>query len=503
MRGEQMAEEEKKQAEKTPDQMTAHEYIDATLQPSEGRDEERAKQYKMIAICASLTSITCAIRLEQNKGDEETLKSPLRDNEIRIMNELAGYFKSFNAQPPYINPDDGRSIKLLLLKMMEVAPFVMDELKQTKEEIPLKGDIDLYAVLSLGFRDEADPVARPFIEAVERARNKKELFIEIPEGGLQLFGGGGEQSKEISYRKAKDLKMVTDKLIHTFFQLGAPLPQEVNGQWKFAPIADEAIPVRYEDRNSKKQITLYYNYRFDMEKLQEYGIKPDFTSYDFFVATVLDNLLLNGNGFVSVTKILSDMGISKGSATKSQKDKLYKSLIKGGSTEIRINDKAIQESWGIKKTYSELECWRVLPVVIKKERMIVDGNITDITVKITDFSVFYYLANSLDRITTWDKKLLQMYTGRRTERYWEVMHYLMREIAWMRYGGRSHKLLFSKIYDYNQDRTKEDKRRTREMVKRLLDEVFVPAGYVKSYELDTGAGAGYVLTLSPQQRAIK
>ena len=167
----------KKQPEETPEQMTAHEYIDATLKPGEGRDEERAKQYKMIAICASLTSITCAIRLKKNDGDEEELKTPLRDNEIQIMNELAEHFKSLNAQPPYIDPNDGRSIKLLLMKMMEVAPFVMDELEQTKEELPLKGDIDLYAALALGFRDAADPIARPFIEAVEKAKQRQEEHL--------------------------------------------------------------------------------------------------------------------------------------------------------------------------------------------------------------------------------------------------------------------------------------------------------------------------------------
>ena len=273
-----------------------------------------------------------------------------------------------------------------------------------------------------------------------------------------------------------------------FFSLTAPSPQAINGQ-------RQMVQLKYEGRKSKKDITLFYDYAFNEEELEKAGITSrGFGSYDFFVATALDNLREAGNDIVSYSKILEEMGFV-GRPAKKQIEQLVNTLLKGATTTIHIDDREVQKAWGNKGTYTEI-VGQVYPITIRNERYLANGYITDGAVKINDYSPFRILAGSIGHLTEWKKEILQLYEGRKTERYWSVMQFLIRNIGWMRHNNkRAPKIKYSTLYRHTGDTTARGQQLTRDMLYRLLEEVFKPAGYVRAYKETGGPEPGVMLTL--------
>ena len=111
-------------------------------------------------------------------------------------------------------------------------------------------------------------------------------------------------------------------------------------------------------------------------------------------------------------------------------------------------------------------------------------------VKINSFSPFFLVAQPLGHFGAWNKDILRLYGGRRTKRYYAVMHYLIREIGWMLNdkSKRNNKLALQSLYSYAGDKTARAKQLTKKMAYRLLDEVFIPTDYIKSYKEDPQDG---------------
>ena len=79
----------------------------------------------------------------------------------------------------------------------------------------------------------------------------------------------------------------------------------------------------------------------------------------------------------------------------------------------------------------------------------------------------------------------------------------MIQIGWMRNGTRSDKILYSSLYSHTGDTTTRGQQLARDMMYRLLDEVFIPAEYVKAYKEDADPTPGVVLTLHRKRLQIK
>lgn len=321
-----------------------------------------------------------------------------------------------------------------------------------------------------------------------------EQYAPLLERAWQLKAEADERKNlpQITYRNSKQLKSVTDKLMNVFFSLAAPA-DALNGQRKM-------IPLKYESRKSKKEITLVYDFQYNETELEKIGIPKGFGGYEWFVATILDNLYENGNSVVSYSKILEEMG-ETGRPGGAQFEKLAKALVKGATTTIHINDLEVQKAWGNDTgRYTEI-VGQVFPITIKNERYIATGLIADGAIRINEYSPFRALAGTLGHLTQWDKKILRLYTGRKTDRYWRTLQLLMREIGWMRNdkSKRRKKILYSTLYSWNGDDTARDKQLTRTMLYRLLEEVFKKSGYIITYKEDSSTNPGVVLEINPQQ----
>lgn len=386
---------------------------------------------------------------------------------------------------------------------LAVVPFLEAALKEAQEDpqtaaqfadttIEDLKDLPFSFISSLSF-DEEPAVIRPedqplfdrYKPIIKRAWQLK-AQAEAPEPGTDIA------LPKLSYTPTRQLTTTTDKLMSVFFSLTAPSPKAINGQ-------RQMVPLKYEGRKSKKAITLFYDYAYNEEELARAGItNRAFGSYEFFVATALDNLREAGNDIVSYSKILSEMGFGAKPAQK-QIEQLASTLLKGATTTIHIDNREVQKAWENKGTYSEL-IGQVFPITIRNERYLANGYIADGAVKINDYSPFRILAGSIGHLTAWKKEILQLYTGRKTERYWSVMQFLIRNIGWMRHSKRAPKIKYSTLYQHTGDTTPRGQQLTRDMLYRLLDEVFKPAGYVRAYKETGGPEPGVIITLDANQQ---
>lgn len=306
-----------------------------------------------------------------------------------------------------------------------------------------------------------------------------------------------EVSHKANYKKASEAKTITDKLANVFFSQNPPKPTPTAlGERR------EMIPLAYEKRRAGKEITLFYDYTFNEEIVQKYGLSKKFNDYDFFVMTTLDNLYEAGNDIVTFAKIYKEMG-GRENPTASQLEPIQNSILKGLATIITIDDKEVRKAWGVNsgeelKTYKELIS-SVLPVQIVNEKAMINGKITNGFVKINAMSPFLKLAKALGHVTAWDKQILSMYTGRKTPRYYSVMRFLMKEIAWLRNGNRNNKILYSRIFEHTGDKSPREQQLTLAMLYRLIDEVFIPANYIAERREEAKPKPGVLLFLSKER----
>lgn len=392
-------------------------------------------------------------------------------------------------------------------ELKAIAPFLLAELKAD----PDHADTPIEEAYRAGTDARGNLTDSPYREHIKRAQERAAVegalsravsSVKILRQTANEIGGTEAASTEeilprVQYKRTTELKTVTDKLTNVFFSLTAPASStpDVNGQRKMTPL-------RYESQKAKKEVTLFYDYVYNEDVLDKYGLSKKFDDFDFFVMTIIDTLYSAGNDLVSFTKIYNEMG-GEGSPTSKQLEPIYYSVLKGLSTTITIDDAEAQKAWNTDKTgtYHEIIS-PVIPVQIGNERFIANGRIANGFVKINGFSPFMQVAKPLGHLTAWDKKILRLYTGKRTKRYYSVLRFLMLQIGWMRNGDRSNKILYSSLYQYTGDTTARAQQLARDMMYRLLDEVFKPAGYITAYREKADPSPGVVLTMSENRQRL-
>lgn len=308
---------------------------------------------------------------------------------------------------------------------------------------------------------------------------------------------------EVYYSKGTKIDVSTDKLPAQFFSVFAPPSKGIlDGQIGMGvlPAPEEMTELKYEKNKAKKEISLYYDYSFDMDILRSIGLEGKFDAEDFFLLSVVDNLYMEGNKETSINKIFHELYGRDAVGTESEV--LEKRLRRGLSTTIIINDKQVREAWKAGQANDKFVeiISPVMPVQLINERFRANGGISRNKVIINGLSPMYALSKSIKHVTTWDKEILTIYRGRRTPRYWRVLSYLMREIGWMRLNKstRSNKITFEDLYKDTGAKTKRDRQATKTMFFKILDQVFIPLDYVKSYKDDGRGVPGVELTYTPK-----
>ena len=310
-----------------------------------------------------------------------------------------------------------------------------------------------------------------------------------------------EQNTEheiIKYFNSNELKTTSTNLANKFYSL-VPLAKEINGQMY--------LDVLYNGQG-KNEIYVYSSYFFNDAALHAKGItRRKFMAYDYFVAMACNNLFIEGNNKVSLTKIWHEMG-NKGTPNPRQLQELREALYLGIYTRIVINNKDILKCYKPDAEYYKEIDTQVIPAQIDTDRKIANNSIMNETVILSGLSPFMLVAIPLNQLNSWDKNILKLYSGSRSARYWRVMQYLMLEIAWMRNPGsnRSNIITVEHLCNAVGDKTRADKQRTLDLTYKLLEQVFKPLDYINSYKEDPKTGniiLGYNKDRQPKLSAKK
>lgn len=405
------------------------------------------------------------------------------DEQRRRLNEYAQILRPADKMPP----EDLRQSMRAVIDHLQAAqatidefdalePYIKAELKKSKYNgASFEDFLDVYTWAELAEPPE-DSTLYIVLKKARDAKAKKEAKKTA------------EQLPTASYKSTEDLQTSTTKLTSVFYSVAAPIPKsEINGQRKM-------VPLGYEAPNSKKEITVFYDFVYNEKLLNELQIDKGFDYFDFFVMSVLDNLKLEGNSVVSVSKIFREMGNSGDPGAK-HKEEILKSLQKGLSTVMHLDDREAQIAWGNideKTRYNEIIS-PIMPVQIKNERTVFNGGLTDTTVYINSISPFMALSQTLGQFTTWNKDVLRLYPGKRTRRYYNVLHFLMGQIGWMRHGGRNNKITYDLLHKHTGAKTARDRQLDKEMLYKLLDTVFIPGGDVTNYKEDDNRTLGVIV----------
>ena len=376
-----------------------------------------------------------------------------------------------------------RDVAQANIKLFELAGELQQLEPHIKAELDAAGDAtELIKIYETGIDTRTGTVIpgsrlEKLVEAAREAAKRKQL-------------------PKVSYQNSTEVKTVTDKFANLFFSLFAPQSKGmINGQQQF-------IPVRYEKLGAKKEITLFYDYSFNEEIIKRFGLSRSFDDQAFFVASIIDNLLDEGNNTVSLTKVWHELGNS-GSPSAEALTSLVNILRLGMSTIITADISQLCDAWGIKKGGKTRELISpVIPVQIAQEKFAANGKTANAVINITGHTPFFIIGYQLGHFTTWNKDVLRLYKGRRTRRYYSVLRFLITQVGWMRNGKskRSNKILYESLYEYTGDKSTRARQLSRDMMCRLFDEVFIPTGYISAYKEDSSGNPGVKLTYTAQPK---
>lgn len=296
-----------------------------------------------------------------------------------------------------------------------------------------------------------------------------------------------DKPASIAYKKTNTVGLTIDKFSTVFFGLKSLPPQiDIDGQMSF-------IPVKYE-KTGAPEITLFYNYRFDDDIMEQLKLKKKITDEDYFILCIIGNEWLHGNVLTTPNKLYKEL-IGSGPNPKQLTD-FTNQLIKLASTMAYINDKAVKEAWGVSDpnaTYKEIVA-PVAPITIGTERFIANGKVVRGGIRINAFPALLDIGRNIGQYTTVPKAILQVKKAdgrafRRTDRFYAALHYLIKRIAQIKDGTSVNKILYEKYYEELNATTPRAKQLANDALFVILDH-FVRCGWITGYKEETAKTTG-------------
>lgn len=452
--------------------------------------------------------------LKKGKKDPELLNYTVFDI-LEMQNEERAANASKNSKDPYIIPETKSRAVLLLERAREslkaeneykdaLRPFVLEEIKALKNNAAYGLSIDdilaLYSkcegsIAKIEDEIKAGNVAAPVLKRAINAKKKAEKQARAEEARRAQRQDAGKKAGNISdvihYAARKDeIQILTTKAARNLFDPMPAFNTDESGNYIITP-----------DNDGNRWLTgrIDYSEKGKPDAFVTVAFSPnyldlDIYGYDFFLMSLLDHLLLEGNYEVTLTHILKRLGITPSS---SELEKLYKHLILGSRISTIFDNRDLAEKWNVEDPEYKKITRQLYNIAIEESRRKIDGNIARLTVKIFALSPFYAVGAPLNQFSNWNDELLQLYSGKRTPKYWRLMRYLIREIGYMRSGNRSNTILAIKsIYQYVGDTNGHDYKSTRDTVYKILQECFGGCNYIDYSKTTTDNKTGNItLTL--------
>lgn len=317
-------------------------------------------------------------------------------------------------------------------------------------------------------------------EIAERLQEDPEAFLSsIPHSGLDLikntladFQTLDEQEKKQQniQNNTTNIPIVTVKPID---KVEYPLDKPNSIIWNLLEVAEE-IAFATEKHTSKKEATVIYSINFD-ELENEIAISKKLTPFDKRIYIAVSALFNGGNEIVSITQILSKMGMT-GKPSKQDVTKTLESLKKMLAAHIHIDNILEHKTY---KNYPQFKYDGIL-LPIEIVSAYINGQLTESAVHIFREPPMITFAKERRQITTIPTHLLESPVSK-TDQNLIIDNYLIERISRAkRRKTNKVKMLYTTIFESCNITTVKQKQRAPEKIERYLTH-YIKCGFITRY----------------------
>lgn len=269
--------------------------------------------------------------------------------------------------------------------------------------------------------------------------------------------------------------VVIEKLKKTDF----PIDKVNKDMWHALQYADEGqiTFARYNvaRKNSKEEI--YINFSIDFNKLDGVRITRKLEPYDMRVYLATAALYNHGYEVISTQQIYTTMGL-RGRAGAHDLEKINDSITKMSGAHLYIDNQAEASKYRYKHFKYDSS---LLPM--ERVTAIINGQVAETAIRLFREPPMVTFARDRKQITTVPIKLLETPLSK-TNQNLALEDYLLEQIAHMKRGSVSNKMLYQTIYENAGITTAKQKTRAPEKIKKIL-EYYVKCKHIKSYDMKT------------------
>lgn len=276
------------------------------------------------------------------------------------------------------------------------------------------------------------------------------------------------KSVNVTTKKAKTIEYPLDKLNSNTWSRVGNLQAEVN----------------VAKKNSKKDVSILYAIDFAaLNNSENISITANLTAYDKRVYIAVAALFNEGGDIVSIPAIYNAMGFT-GDPGKSDRDQIYKSIVKMRFTAISID--TTKESDVYK--YPKFKYNGALLPSDDARNVMFNGNLSDKAIRFFIEPPLVAFAKGRKQLTTLDIKLLQSPISK-TDINLQIEDYLIERIAKAKGGTGQAKILYKTILDnlnienMTKDNQKNLRKRLPNKINKYLD-YYIKCQFIKKYLAD-------------------
>lgn len=308
---------------------------------------------------------------------------------------------------------------------------------------------------------------------------------EIKEDAAEIVA----DTANVIIKKSPNFKMNIDKFNNVFFSSILPPLDCPDGQESF-------IPLKYEKDGSDKQITLYYSYSFDDELFKKCNLQKNFTDYDMFVMSAVDNLKASGNDIITPTLIAKELGYGE-KPSKAQVQDILDSCIKQMGTTLIIKDGELVKAWQGDKALPKKKERKIISHLIDAKiadgGFYINGKYVESAILVYDISPMARVAQVTGQITTFPKSLLTNNIRKDKKTYFPILHYLIGYISrYKRNPTKMHnKILYDTLYKTIGAKTYKQQSAAQKKLYEILDH-FKTVGFISGYKEEATKSTGKI-----------
>lgn len=301
--------------------------------------------------------------------------------------------------------------------------------------------------------ENAEPlslIAADFLKAWEIVTDIKSTPKEVP---------------AVIVKRLNDIDFPVDKINKDIWTL---LEYNPDGQITFA---------RYNVANKSSKEDIYINVSLDFNDLEFTHITRKLEPYDKRVYLAMATLFNHGYDVISVSQIYHTMGCT-GTAGDNDKQKINDSITKLHGAHLFVDNQAEAD------TYSKLHFkydGSLLPM--ERKTAYFNGQLTEGAIHLFREPPMVSFARERKQITTVPIKLLETPLNK-TNQNLALEDYLLEQIAHMKRGSITNKMLYQTIYENTGIKDKKQKQRAPEKIKKILS-YYQSCGHIKAFDMES------------------